>query len=106
MGTAGVIRTILLVDIAAMSLFSLFYLKQRRMSWMAFCGWGLLAVCVPVLGPFLVISNRPGEWDPDFSFARDFRQLSAWVQRLLPVAPHQKLGTLDRARLRRQKKKR
>jgi hypothetical protein len=25
----------------------------------------LLAVVLPVIGPFLVIVNRPGEWNPD-----------------------------------------
>jgi hypothetical protein len=106
MGTAGVIRTILLVDIVIMAVLALAYLRQRRMSWSAFCCWGLLAIGVPVLGPFLVIANRPGEWDPSFSLAADFIQLIAWSRRLLPGAPPaKKLGTLERARLRRQKKR-
>jgi hypothetical protein len=106
MGTAGVIRTILMVDIAALSLLALVYLRQRRMSWTELCCWGLLAVFVPVLGPFLVISKRPGEWDPAFSVSQDFRRLGDWLRRLLPDAPRAKLGPLDRARLRRQKKRR
>jgi hypothetical protein len=107
MGTAGVIRTILLVDIVVMSLLALFYLRQRRMSWTAFCCWGLLALGVPVLGPFLVIANRPGEWDPEFSLFTDLKQLVILARRLLPGAPPvKKMGTLDKARLRRQKKRR
>ena len=107
MMTAGVVRTILLVDIFAMALLSIIYLRQRRMRWQAYCYWGLLAMLIPVLGPFLVISNRPGEWNPDFSVVRDIRRLGEWARRLLPEAPPAKrLGTLDRARLRRQRKRR
>ncbi len=106
MGSAGVIQKFLLVDIVAMALLALVYLRQRRMSWSSFCCWGLLAIVVPVLGPFLVIANRPGEWDPDFSLAADFKQLVTWSRRLLPGAPPvKKLGRLDRVRLRRQKKR-
>ena len=102
MDTAGVIRTFLLVDIAAMALLALIYLRQRRMSWSSYCCWGLLAVGIPVLGPFLVITNRPGEWSPSFSFSADARRLISWARRLLPdKPPSKKLGTLDRARQRR-----
>lgn len=104
--SAGVIRSILLVDIIALALLSLIYLRQRRMSWLAYCCWGLIALLVPVLGPFLVISNRPGEWDPDFSLRSDLKRVVEWSRRLLPDQPHGKrLGTLDRARLRRQRKR-
>ncbi len=105
--TPGVIRTILLVDIVAMALLSLIYLRQRRLSLQSYCFWGLLAMLVPVLGPFLVISNRPGQWDPEFSVLRDVKRLGEWARRILPDAPPVKrMGTLDRARLRRQRKKR
>ncbi len=106
MGTAGVIRTILLVDIGAMALLSLFYLRQRRMSLSSYCYWGLLALVIPVLGPFLVIARRPGAWDPTFSIQSDVRQLVSLARRLLPgPPPKKKLGPLDRARLRRQRRK-
>lgn len=104
--TAGVVRNILLVDIIALALLSLIYLRQRRMSWQAYCCWGLLAMLIPVLGPFLVISNRPGEWDPDFSLRSDLRRLVEWSRRLLPEPSHgRKLGALDKARLRRKRKR-
>jgi hypothetical protein len=104
MGTEGVIRTILLVDIVALALLSLIFLRQRRMDWISFCFWGLLALLVPVLGPFLVIANRPGEWNPSFTWTSDFRRFAGWVQRLLPTPPSpKKLGTLDRARMRKRK---
>ncbi|HEX9017938.1 MAG TPA: hypothetical protein VF806_02055 [Anaerolineaceae bacterium] len=102
MDTAGVIRTILLMNTVVMGLLALLYLRQRRMSWIAYFGWGLLALLVPVLGPFLVISNRPGAWDPEISLARDARRVVQFFQRMLPKpAAGIKMGRLDRARLRR-----
>ena len=104
MGNDGVIRTILLVDIVAMALLSLIYLRQRRMDWVSYCFWGLLAVLVPVLGPFMVIANRPGEWNPSFKLTGDFLRIASWVQRILPNPPPvKKLGALDRARVRKRK---
>lgn len=102
MGSAGVVRIILLVDIVAMSLLALVYLRQRRMSWMGYCGWGLLALLLPVIGPFVVIARRPGEWEPEFSFFSDIRRLGSLLQRLLPTPPEgKKVSRLDRARQRR-----
>ncbi len=60
MDAADVVRALILLDIVAMALFAIFYLRQRPLSWLAFLGWGLLAVLVPVFGPFLVIAARPG----------------------------------------------
>jgi hypothetical protein len=105
-GTAGVIRVVLLVDIVALALLALAYLRQRRLSWTGYFRWGLLALLVPVLGPFLVISRRPGEWDPSYSLANDARRIGQFFSRLLPEQPGgKKLGTLDRARIRRQKRR-
>lgn len=103
--TAGVIRTILLVDIVAMALLAMIYLRQRRMSGMAFLCWGVLALCVPVLGPFLVLSKRPGEWDPAFSFSGEIKRIVAGVRRLLPEPPEKALSRLERARKRKLSRK-
>ena len=54
------IRILLLLDILAMSALAVFYLRRRPLPWLAFLAWGLLAVLVPVLGPFLVVACRPG----------------------------------------------
>jgi hypothetical protein len=58
-----IIRLVLLADILVMLFLALFYLRQRRLSWLAFFMWVLLALVVPVLGPFLVIAARPGRWN-------------------------------------------
>ena len=87
MVTAAVVRTLLIVDLVGMSLLALIYLRQRRMEWTAFCFWGALSIVIPVLGPFLVIANRPGQWDPNFSIFADVRQLVAYARRMLPEDP-------------------
>lgn len=102
MDTTGVIRTILMVDAVAMALLALIYLRQRRLGFMASFGWGLLALFVPILGPFLLIARRPGEWDPNFSFAGDARRLVLWMRRLLPEpVPGKSVSKIERARQRR-----
>lgn len=92
MDTAGVIRSILLIDMVALALLALFYLRQRRMSWMSLLGWGLLAVLLPVLGPFLVIATRPGEWHPDpFPSTQLRRQVRMYWQEILRELCYQKM---------------
>lgn len=92
MDTAGVIRSILLIDMVALALLALFYLRQRRMSWMSLLGWGLLAVLLPVLGPFLVIATRPGEWHPDpFPSTQLRRQVRMYWQEILRELRYQKM---------------
>ncbi len=58
---AAVLRTLLLLDIIAMALLSFFYLRGRDLSWHAYLSYGLIALLVPLLGPFLVILTRPGK---------------------------------------------
>jgi hypothetical protein len=63
--TTTILRTLLLVDILAMAVVALVYLRQRQISGLAFFGWSLLAMLVPLLGPFLVIACRPGSFRPE-----------------------------------------
>lgn len=107
--TAAVIRSLLVIDMAGMALLALFFLRHRRMSWVSYCRWGLLAVGVPVLGPFLVIARRPGLWDPEFSVVNDLKHLLVFLQRLLPEEPifdRKKTTLADRVRRRRQSRER
>jgi hypothetical protein len=55
-------RALLLLNIFSMAFLAVFYLRQRSLSWLAFLGWGLLAVLVPILGPFMVIASHPGRF--------------------------------------------
>ena len=58
--SAGVIRVFLGMGMLGMALLAIFYLRQRRMPFHEYLGWGLLAVFVPVFGPFWVIYMHPG----------------------------------------------
>jgi hypothetical protein len=55
------IRIILLAVIVAMALLAFIYLRQRDLSTSEYIRFGLLALFVPLLGPFLVIVLRPGD---------------------------------------------
>jgi hypothetical protein len=60
MAAADLFRAVLLLVIVAMAFLAIAYLRQRPLSSLAFLAWGLLAVLVPVIGPFVVIASRPG----------------------------------------------
>ncbi len=60
MSGADVLRIMLMVCIAGMLALAAVYLAQRRLAWHQYLGWGLVALIFPILGPFLVIINRPG----------------------------------------------
>jgi hypothetical protein len=60
MTAADLMRALLLLDVLGMAFLAIFYLRRRPISWLAFLGWGLLAVLVPIIGPFVVIAARPG----------------------------------------------
>lgn len=53
---------ILLVSCALGMLFlAAFFLRSRKLSTLAYLGWGVVAILLPVLGPFLVIWKSPGK---------------------------------------------
>jgi len=53
-------RLFLLLCLLGMELLAALFLSQRRLPFFAYLGWGLLAVLLPVVGPFLVILHKPG----------------------------------------------
>lgn len=60
MNAPDVIRALLVVGMAGMALLALIYLSRRHLAWWQVCAWGALALCLPVIGPFVVICLRPG----------------------------------------------
>ena len=100
MMTAAIVRVMLVVDIIVMTLLALVYLRQRRMSWSAYFCWGMLAVSVPVIGPFIVIANRPGDWDPSFSLQEDLSRFLGWMHRMLPDPPRSPAHSRSRRQFR------
>lgn len=61
MTTADILRVLLILDILAMGLLAALYLRRRQLTLLEYLGWGLLAVVLPLLGPFLVIITHPGQ---------------------------------------------
>ncbi len=52
---------LLILDIFCLALLAVFYLRKRQLSWLEYLFWGLLALLIPILGPFLVIISKPGK---------------------------------------------
>ncbi len=54
-------RLFLLLCHFGMVLLAVFYLRRRKLPLPGYLKWGLFAVLVPLVGPFLVIYTRPGK---------------------------------------------
>ena len=59
--TTDTLRVLLYVVLFGMLLIAVLYLRQRKLSKAAYVLWGILALIVPVVGPYIVIASRPGE---------------------------------------------
>jgi hypothetical protein len=57
----GLMRAFLFLGQLAMILLALVFLRRRQLSLFGYLKWGLLAILVPLVGPFLVIYTRPGK---------------------------------------------
>ena len=58
---ADTLRLLLTGSLVAMSVLALLYLRRRPLTRIQFAAWGLVALLVPALGPFLVILSQPGK---------------------------------------------
>lgn len=58
---ADILLLLLFASIGGMLLLAVLYLNQRKLTTLSFVLWGLLAISIPLLGPYLVIALRPGE---------------------------------------------
>ena len=58
---ADLVRLILLGFLIAMFVMAVMFLRERRLPIWAYALWGLFALLVPAVGPFLVILSRPGK---------------------------------------------
>jgi hypothetical protein len=54
------LRLLLAGCLVAMYILAMFYLRRRPLTLGQFTAWGLFALFIPALGPFLVILNGPG----------------------------------------------
>ena len=53
-------RFLLLAYLLGIALLAVLFLRMRALSLPAYMGWGLLALFVPLVGPFMVLYVRPG----------------------------------------------
>jgi NhaP-type Na+/H+ or K+/H+ antiporter len=65
---AETLRLTLFVFLIAMYVIAMTYLRRRRLPLSAYAMWGIFALGLPALGPFLVIALRPGSPAPRGSF--------------------------------------
>ena len=54
-------RAILFLYLIASFLLAIFYLRDRNLKFGEYALWGLFALLIPALGPFIVILSQPGE---------------------------------------------
>ena len=59
-------RLLLIATLVGMALLAALYLRRRELRTAQYLSWGLLALLVPLLGPFLVILNHPGRLREQF----------------------------------------
>jgi hypothetical protein len=58
--STDLLRYLLLGCILGMACLAAFYLRRRELTPHEYLGWGLLALLLPLIGPFLVILSHPG----------------------------------------------
>ena len=57
----NLMRVLIVLCMLGMVLIAAFFLRRRGLSPLAYASWGLLALLVPLVGPFLVIWAHPGQ---------------------------------------------
>jgi len=59
--TPQIMQYLIIGCLVGMALLAVFYLRGRRLSLMGYLAWGLVALLIPAMGPFIVILAHPGE---------------------------------------------
>lgn len=54
-----IMRVLLLITILGMAVLGVLFLRTRRLSTLSYLGWGLLVMCLPLIGPFLAVLFAP-----------------------------------------------
>ncbi len=60
MTAPDLLKTLLILTSVGLFVLAAFYLRRRRLSGLEYFAFGLLALVLPILGPFVVIALRPG----------------------------------------------
>jgi energy-converting hydrogenase Eha subunit H len=62
--SAQLMRFLMVICLLGMALLAILSLRQRKLPLGAYIGWGLIAILLPLIGPFIVLLIRPGESRP------------------------------------------
>ena len=54
-------RLLLVTCLLGMAILATLSLRRRKMPVSAYIGWGLIAILLPLVGPFIILLVRPGE---------------------------------------------
>lgn len=82
---AAALRLMLTGCLVAMSVLALLYLRRCSLTWIQFAAWGLVAILVPALGPFLVIVSQPGKFNRTRMNAEDAERSALVRARRRPI---------------------
>ena len=52
---------LLVACLVGLAVIAVFYLRGRQLSYWGYLGWGLVAILIPLVGPFIVLLARPGK---------------------------------------------
>ena len=55
-----ILQYLLVGCLVGMTLLAAFYLRGRRLPLIGYLAWGLVALLIPAVGPFIVILAHPG----------------------------------------------
>ncbi len=58
---ADILRVLLFACLFIQLILAALFLRGRKMSTFSYLLWGVLAIVLPLLGPYLVIASRPGK---------------------------------------------
>lgn len=59
--TTDTLRVLLLLLFFALYALAIIYLSRRTLTPLQFAAWALVALFVPILGPFIVFAAHPGQ---------------------------------------------
>ncbi len=52
-------QILLAAGLVSMAVLAVFYLRQRKLAFWRYVAWALIAILLPLIGPFLVIYLKP-----------------------------------------------
>jgi hypothetical protein len=58
--SAHTLRLMILGCILSLNILAAIFLRGRKLSLWEYTGWGILAMLLPIIGPFIVIWVQPG----------------------------------------------